>query len=828
MRHSLLASLRAHLGRLVAACLAIVLGVGFGSLAMIVHSSASHGIDETVGAQYKGIDAVVYPSRATVSPADIVKAKQVPQAAAVVTLTTAYLNAAYPDQVRPTGIEIDELHDTTVIAGPGTSSGRLPTATNEIALAARQAAKHKVGVGDQLRIGSYDGKSWTLRVVGLIDDGNSVGTAPAVVTPAAMKVISPDAFVRGIALAAKPGVSQVQLADATRAVVAGELTTYTGTEFIQHEVEGYTHGIDVLGGVFGMFALIALFVACLVIGNTFTIVIAQRTREMALLRCVGASRRQVFTSVLAEASVVGVVASAIGVVFGVALSALALTLSREFDWGIPKVPLHLDVASVFVPLLLGTLATLIAAVVPARRATKVAPLAALRPEAAPAAGSRAGVLRLLAGFLLLAGGGVLLAAGAAMHQVLIGAAGGAISFLGVLAVGSLLVPALIRLLGALPARGGGVPARIAVANAVRNPKRTAATTSALLIGVTLISLTCVGISSVQKTFDVSMSQQYPVDLVVTGYKEKMPANAEQQLRDIKGITQVVPVSSVDVKAGSVDAKAGSEDLAVTGIDQDKAGSVIHNQQLAGQLEPGTALVAYRVMQGLKLTEGSQITMVSGQHKLSLTVRMSVGHLDPITVTSTDLAKLAPNAAVSGYWLATDPNANGPNVIDAVQQSIPSVKDLGVDGGLAERSTYTKIFDVLLIVGIGLLGVSVLIALVGVGNTLSLSVLERTRENALLRAMGLSRRQLRRMLAVESLLMALVAAGLGIVLGLVYGWTGTSALMGGQTVTGGVEYAVPGTLLIAIAAVAAVAGLLASVLPARRAAKVSPAGALATE
>src|SRR6185436_13212598 len=128
------------------------------------------------------------------------------------------------------------------------------------------------------------------------------------------------------------------------------------------------------------------------------IVIAQRTREMALLRCVGASRRQVFSSVLAEASVVGVVASALGVVFGVALSALALALAREFDWGIPPVPLHLDVWSVFLPLLLGTVATIVAAVVPARRATRVAPLAALRPEAAPAAGTKAGVLRLVLGF----------------------------------------------------------------------------------------------------------------------------------------------------------------------------------------------------------------------------------------------------------------------------------------------------------------------------------------------------------------------------------------------------------------------------------------------
>jgi putative ABC transport system permease protein len=820
VRRSILSSLRAHLGRLIAACLAIVLGVGFGSLAMIVHSSASHGVDETIGAQYRGVDAVVVPDNDSIGPADITKLQKLPQAASVVSLTTAYLEAAFPGLVRPTTLPIDALYDTRRIAGPGTSSGRLPTANNEIALPARLAAKHKVSVGQTLRISSYDNKSWEVTVVGLVDDSKSVGTASAVATPAAVKIFEPGAFVRAVGIAAQTGVTQQQLADAAQGVVAKGLKTYTGEAYVDHEVKGYTNGIDVLGGVFGMFAVIALFVACLVIGNTFTIVIAQRTREMALLRCVGASRRQVFLSVLAEATVVGVIASAIGVVFGVALSALALALSREFDWGIPPVPLHLDLSSVFLPLLLGTVATLIAAVVPARRATKVAPLAALRPEVAPAAASKAGVLRLILGFLLLAGGGLLLAAGAAMHQVLIGVAGGALSFLGVLAVGSLLVPALIRLIGALPAKSGGVPARIAVANAVRNPKRTAATTSALLIGVTLISLTCVGIASVRKTFDVSMDGQYPVDLMVTAYNDTMPAGAEQQLHDIKGITQVVPVRKLTVKTAD-------QEIPVTGIDQATAGSVIHNPELAGQLEPGTALVDSQTLNMLNVEDGAQVTIVAGGHKLAVTIHRATG-LDPITVTSADLAKLAPNAPVTGFWLASDPKADGSDVIDAVQQSIPSVKDLSVTGGLAERTSYTKIFDVLLIVGVGLLGVSVLIALVGVGNTLSLSVLERTRENALLRAMGLSRRQLRRMLAVESLLMALVAAGLGIALGLVYGWTGTSALMGGQTVDGGVEYAVPGTLLIVIAAVAAVAGLLASVLPARRAAKVAPAGALATE
>jgi len=819
VRRSILSSLRAHLGRLVAACLAIVLGVGFGTLAMTAHGSASHGVDTTIGAQYRGVDALVYPENAEITPADVAKVQKVPEAASVVTMTTAYLDASYPGLVRDEALEIDSRYDTTKIAGPGTSSGRLPTATNEIALPAKLADKHKVSVGQKLRLNSWNNKSWDVTVVGLLDDENSVGQAHGVATPAAVKIFEPDGFTRAVAIAAKPGVDQEALAAAVQNVVPHDLKVYTGEAWIDHQVKSYTNGIDVLGGVFGMFAVIALFVACLVIGNTFTIVIAQRTREMALLRCVGASRRQVFSSVLAEASVVGVVASAIGVVFGVALSALALALAREFDWSIPPVPLHLDVWSVLLPLLLGTVATIVAAVVPARRATRVAPLAALRPEAAPAAGSKAGVVRLVLGFLLLAGGGLLLARGAGSHQVIVGVAGGALSFLGVLAIGSLLVPALIRVLGAPPARAG-VPSRIAVANAIRNPKRTAATTSALLIGVTLISLTCVGIASVRKTFDVSMDSQYPVDLVVRAYNDKMPASAGQQLRDIKGITQVVPVSQVTLKAGD-------QQVPVTGIDQAGAGSVIHDPTLVGQLKPGTALLDYQTMNGLDIKSGTPITLVSGKHKLTVTAQGATG-LDPMTITAADLAKLVPNAAVNGFWVASDPKADGSQVIDSVEQSIPTVKDLSVSGGLAERTSYTKIFDVLLLVGIGLLGVSVLIALVGVGNTLSLSVLERTRENALLRAMGLTRRQLRGMLAVESLLMALVAAALGIVLGLIYGWTGTSALMGGQTVDGGVEYAVPVTLLVAIAAVAAVAGLLASVLPARRAAKVAPAGALATE
>ncbi|MFI5714047.1 ABC transporter permease [Kribbella sp. NPDC051620] len=819
MRRSILSSLRAHLGRLVAACLAIVLGVGFGTLAMTAHSSATHGIDETIGKQNAGVDAVVDSNRESVSAADAAAVKKLPQVASVVIDTSAYMQVQWAGQVRPDSLAVSARYDTSKIAGPTTSAGKLPEAMNEIALPAKLADKYKVSVGQEIRLTSWDGKAHVVKVVGLIDDTTSIGGAKAVATAETVKAFEPQGYINQLKVAANPGVTQAALSTAVTAVVNSGVKVYTGEAWIDHEVSSITNGIDVLGGVFGMFAVIALFVACLVIGNTFTIVIAQRTREMALLRCVGASRKQVFSSVLAEATVVGLVASGIGVVFGVALSAIALTLARSFDWGLPPVDLHLDLASVFIPLLLGTVATILAAVVPARRATRVAPLAALRPEAAPVAKSKAGIVRLVFGFLLLAGGGALLALGASSHQVIVGVAGGVISFVGILSIGSLLVPALVKVLGALPARTGGVPARIAVANAVRNPRRTAATTSALLIGVTLISLTCVGIASVRKTFDVTMDKEYPVDVTMKVYDEKLPATAASQLKSIKGITQVVPVRSTSVKSGG-------NTLEITGIDPAAASSVIHNPALVDQLQSGTALVDRNTMYSLNVENGAIVTIVSGKQKLNLKVVQAQG-LEPITVTSADLQKLAPTAAVTGYWLASDPKADGPKVMDELKQSLPTVKNLNISGGLPERSFYTKVFDILLLVAVGLLGVSVLIALVGVGNTLSLSVLERTRENALLRAMGLTRRQLRGMLAVESLLMALVAAGLGIGLGLIYGWTGTAALMGGQ-IDGPLSYAVPGRLLITIALVAAVAGLLASILPARRAAKVAPAGALATE
>jgi putative ABC transport system permease protein len=447
----------------------------------------------------------------------------------------------------------------------------------------------------------------------------------------------------------------------------------------------------------------------------------------------------------------------------------------------------------------------------------VPPLAALQPVNAAPAASRAGVLRIVAGALLLGGGGLLLATGAAGHRVLVGVAGGLLSFLGVLVVGAVLVPALVRLAGAVPARGGGVPARLAVANAVRNPRRTSATTSALLIGVTLISLTCVGIASVQRTFDLAMDENYPVDLMVSGTTGRLPDTAVQQVRGVSGIAAAVPL-----RQGTV--SLDGDQTVAQGIDPGAARPVIRGEA-AARLGSGTALASPMTLRRLSAHDGQLVTLKNGAHTVRVRL-VAVKGLDTLLLTESDLRTLDPNASVSAVWADAADDADGGQVLHDVNQAVTGVDELTVQGGLAERTSYTKVFDVLLVVAIALLAVSVLIALVGVGNTLSLSVLERTRENALLRSLGLTRRQLRGMLAAESLLMALVAAGLGIVLGLVYGWTGTAALMGGDA--DNIAYAVPAVQLVTVALVAAAAGLLASILPARRAARVAPATALADE
>ena len=811
MRRLLLSSLRSHLRRFVASCLAIVLGVAFGTVALTARSSAAHEVDTSIAAPYDGTDAVVFSRAKPLTAANLAAIRALPPVRAAAPISTGYVAVTWPGDKRPSYMPVRPPSGEPSL--PSTASladGREPRTTNEIAVPDRLAARHGLTPGSTLTASTADGHRITLTMTGTLHTQGTFGLNPMLASAAAVRAWSPDSEYDELRVSARDGVTPDALVAQVSKALGKEYRVVTAAVVIERQVAQYTHGIDVLGGVFGLFAVVALFVAGLVIANTFAIVLAQRARELALLRCVGASRPQVFGSVLAEAALVGLLASAIGVATGVLVTAAGLALVRRFGVNIPAVGVHPDLLALLAPFVIGAVTTVLAAVVPARRATRVAPLAALRPATDAGVASRAGVARLAIGGLLLAGGGALLVAGTRSHAIAFGAAGGFVSFLGVLALGTALVPRVIRLLGAVPARFAGPPARLAVANAVRNPRRTSAAASALLVGVTLIVMTCTGIASAQRTFDTAMDLRYPVDLIVRS-EAALPAGTAGKVAAVRGVTATAEVRGTE-------GRANGEGVPLLGIDPAAARRVVRTGSIDA-LAPGTAIVAPYMLRDLAPDANGVVTFTTGTRSIRVRA-IAVDHVEPVLLALSDLRALVRDAPVTAVWVDAADGADASDVTYDVGQAA----GIEPDGGLAERDGYTQAFRVLLLVALGLLAVSVLIALVGVGNTLSLSVIERTRENALLRALGLSRGRLRGLLAAESLLMATVAVVLGTGLGVLYGWAGTATVMGGEALQ--LVYAVPAGQLAAVAAVAVLAGLLASVLPARRAARVAPAAALA--
>ena len=541
------------------------------------------------------------------------------------------------------------------------------------------------------------------------------------------------------------------------------------------------------------FAAVAMLVAALVIANTFQVLVAQRTRTLALLRCVGASKRQLRRSVLLEATILGFGSAVVGLVGGAALAQAALIALNRIDLGV-LLPTTISItpAVVLVPLVVGTLVTLLASLVPAREATRVAPIAALRPADAPALSARAGRVRLAISLLLVVGGAavLLLAAVAAARSLTstnvllaVGVLAGAASFVGVLLGAVYWVPTIVALLG----RGfasTGTAARIAAANTVRNPRRTAATSTALLIGVTLVVMMSTGAASARTTMDRELDDSYPVDLVVDGSlgdgTVHMDANAVRSALDgVHGVRTVVDVRTTTVQLGDYTVE-------VAAADAGDMASVVRDTSLLDGLADGMLLLpSWAKDQSLPtgdvtvapITYDADGQPTVGSTSIPLTAQSTDLGGRLALVTSATLDKIAPDAPVSTLWVALDPSADPGRGAAGGPERAPRRRPGDHQRGSSARVSNDRVVDSALGIVIGLLAVAVVIALIGVANTLSLSVLERRRESATLRAIGLSRRQLRWMLAVEGMLIAGVGALLGAGLGLLYGWAGSVVVFG---------------------------------------------------
>ena len=834
--------------RLLSAAVAIVIGTAFLTASLVVLATAKAGTEEALAAGFRDADLVVTGSeQVLVDAAGHDRVAALDGVASVRGETTVGVQRTQQDFLPAAPVPVA---DVTLLAGD------LPAATGEV-LITQQLADDGFGPGDELVVTPFPGPegarpSVTLTVSGIADLGTTnpmLGFGPGLAaSDATLRSLDPTLTYEAVVVHLEPGAAEAQVRAALADAIPGTVVQ-TGPEAAQERVALMTGGTEIFSAVLLGFGAVALLTAAIVIANTFTITLAQRTGELALLRCVGATRAQVRRQVVLEAVLLGLVASAAGVGLGIAAGAGLVALGRRLDLGLPlDVPLQLDPVSLLVPVAVGTVVTVLASLWPAVRATRVSPLAALRPVGPAADRVRIGWVRLALSVLLVGSGVAAMLYAASARDVLTGVAGGVVSFVGILVAGTVLVPAAVRALG-VAARVAGVPGRLAVDNAVRHPGRAAATSAALLVGVTLITMTSVGAATGERTAMGEIDKEYAVDLLLTsgstvaddtagagsgegtvdGSSADGPASPDSlvplpvrpvvadQLSAVSGVAEVVTADVASVVLG--------ESWAVTtaiAVDPEDLSRVVRSEELVASLEPGTVGMPDLDLAVNGLQPGDTLTVHGTRADLDLTV-VGLGLGEAVALHTETLAELAGEDVRPGGVLArVADDADLAYVMGEVDR-IAAADSLLVEGGAISRATVVRVLDVLVMVATALLGVAVVIAVVGIANTLSLSVVERHREHALLRGLGLTRGQMRAMLLTEGVLLALVSAGLGLVLGMGYAFLGIQTLLPADT---SAQLAVPWARVGLIVGVALLAGVLASVLPARRATRVSPAEGLA--
>jgi putative ABC transport system permease protein len=820
VRTVLLAQLRAHAARLIASTLAIVIAVGFVVATLVLNQTARATVLESIGARYVGAAAVVTSEGGAPLTDAVDDLEALGSVWSVDPAWETSVQASVPGRDGAQYLVVESVAVAPTLRWQTLASGRLPDAEGEVAVSERARAD----VGDVLTVTGTDaeGNETTSRatVTGVVDlqgDPEAGLYGRAFATPEQARAWGAT-DVTELRLAAAPGfdAEQVRL-DAATALSGRDVAVRTGTAQAEEAAAALMGNATALAAVLLVFGTVAVLVAGLVIANTFAVLLAQRTRELALLRCVGATARQVRRSVLGEAFATGLVSSSIGVAAGIGLAAGVSALVGDLDSPVPLAGVSVPWYAVVAGLVLGTVVTLLAAWAPARAATRVAPLAALRPADQAPLRSRPGLLRLVLGLALLLPGAALLAVGVAMSQVLIALPGGALSFLGIVLLAQRGVPPVVAAAGRLAGRFGGVPARLAAGNATRNPRRTAATATALLIGVTLTSAMVVGSASTRATATAGLEAEFPTDLVVENFDGRLPASLPATVAAVDDV-----VATSVLRAGAVTGPDGTP-TQMYGVDAAEAAAALRSTDEVTLPAAGQVVVPEWLALSWSVADGDPVAL-SGEGTADFTVLVVAE--GPVLLPVAELQQLLPDAGIGQLWVRLD-DADPDAQIDAVDRITDVVADAdpsaAVTGVVTLRDQINEVLDVLLLVVTALLGIAVVIALIGVGNTLALSVVERRQENGLLRALGLTRRQLRGLLAWEAVLVAGVAAVLGVALGTAYGLMGAASVLGGLA---DLVLVVPWPQIGAIVAVATLAGLLASVLPARRAARTSPVAAIA--
>lgn len=836
MFRATLRSLLARKLRLVLSAIAIILGVGFVAGSFILTDSIGKVFDNIFGTANQKVAVAIRGKQTAVSPGErqpvpaalLAQVRALPGVAAAEPLVGGYAQLLdkkgkpYPYQPGPPAIGFAFDADRKV-SEDNLVAGRAPVGPNEIVIDKHTADVTRYRVGDSVPVITRRPRA-DYRVVGIFVLGTIANQGGASLTgfalPTAQQVLGRPGEYDSITVAASPNTSGTQLIREIQQILPPTTEVVSGSKFASDNANNIKEGLKGFQTFLLVFGGVALFVGAFIIFNTFSMLIGQRIRELALLRAVGASRAQVVRSVLVEAVAVGAIGTTIGLAVGVGFAAGLPPLVRAIGGGdIPHGSLVFAARTFIASYAVGIGITALAALVPAVRASRIPPVAALRDAVLPAASLRRAAI---IGGALLAAGVVALVPGLKSSLSLVGL-GAVLIFLGVTVLSPIIARPVVRIVSAPFMRG--VPGRLGRLNAIRNPRRTSTTAGALMIGIALISAASVLGASVKASINIVIKDAFAADFDVgsKSFDTGLPPSIAQQL------AQKPQLAEVD-RLGSAPALVdGHKTPELTALPPRAIGNTVALNPFAGEMKLGP---------GLMLIDRTTANKYGYQPGQQLTVQFERGR--PHSLTLNGVYK--DNQLVGSALVDPSERANFPDPLDAVilikkaagvsmTDARAAIEDVTRNYPISKVQTrddfigdVTQTINGFLAFITGLLVFSVAIAVIGIVNTLVLSVIERTRELGLLRAVGLARRQMRNMIRVESIVVAVYGAVLGLAVGSGLGVAIVKALHD----QGFDHLRFPVVRLVILVLVAAAFGLIAAIWPARRAARLDVLAAIATE